>query len=87
VHIEVLGRRVLQSCYRPLLTKDPPFSEAAALFLRMNPEGKSHLRKLAGKHGKSKAMSILAAKLGRTVYFMLEKDRAFDMERFMARSH
>jgi len=62
------------------------FSEAAALFLRMNPEGQKHLRKLAGRYGKAKAMSILAAKLGRTVYFMLRKERAFDMERFMART-
>ena len=62
------------------------FSEAAALFLRRNPAGQKHLRRLAGRHGKAKALSILAAKLGRTVYFMLRKERAFDMERFMARS-
>ena len=63
------------------------FSEAAALFLRMNPDGQKHLRRLAGKYGKAKAMSILAAKLGRTVYFMLTKEQAFDMERFTARSN
>ncbi len=61
------------------------FSEAAAFFLRLNPEGKKHIRRLAGKHGKAKAMSILAAKLGRSVYFMLSKERAFDMDRFLAR--
>jgi transposase len=60
------------------------FSEAASLFLRNNPEGQRHLRRVAGRHGKSKALSILAAKLGRTVYFMLRKDRAFDMARFLA---
>jgi len=62
------------------------FSEAAALFLRSNPEGQRLQRRLAGKHGKGKAMSIIASKLGRAVYIMLTKERAFDMERFMVRS-
>ena len=62
------------------------FSEAAVLFLRNNPEGQKHLRRLAGRHGKAKALSILAAKLGRAVYWMLSKERAFDRERFFARS-
>ena len=60
------------------------FSEAAALFLRNNTEGQKYLRRSAGKHGKAKAMSILAAKLGRAVYFLLKKERAFDMDRFLA---
>jgi transposase len=60
------------------------FSEAAVLFLRCNPEGQKQLRRLAGRHGKAKALSILAAKLGRAVYLMLSKERAFDMERFLA---
>jgi transposase len=63
------------------------FSEAAVLFLRCNPEGQRQLRRLAGRHGKSKALSILAAKLGRAVYLMLTKERAFDMERFLAHNH
>jgi len=60
------------------------FSEAAALFLRNNPEGQRHLRRLAGRHGKAKALSILAAKLGRAVYLLLSKERVFDMKRFLA---
>jgi transposase len=60
------------------------FSEAAVLFLRNNPSGQRHLRRLAGRHGKGKALSILAAKLGRTVYTLLAKERVFDMERFLA---
>jgi transposase len=63
------------------------FSEAAVLFLRKNPEGQKHLRRVAGRHGKAKALSILAAKLGRTVYFMLSRERDFDMERFLARKN
>jgi transposase len=60
------------------------FSEAAVLFLRNNPAGQRHLRRLAGRHGKGKALSILAAKLGRTVYTLLAKERVFDRERFLA---
>jgi len=62
------------------------FSEAAVLFLRNNPAGQKHLRRLAGRHGKAKALSILAAKLGRAVFLMLRKERAFDLERFLAQS-
>jgi transposase len=63
------------------------FSEAAVLFLRCNPEGQKHLRRLAGRHGKAKALSILAAKLGRAVYLMLRKERVFEMQRFLAHSN
>jgi transposase len=63
------------------------FSEAAALFLRNNPEGQRHLRRVAGRHGKARALSILAAKLGRAVYLMLTKERAYDRERFFATTH
>jgi len=63
------------------------FSEAAVLFLRCNPEGQKQLRRLAGRHGKAKALSILAAKLGRAVYLMLSKNRVFEMERFLAHNN
>lgn len=58
------------------------FSEAAALFLRGNPRGQQYLKLLTRKHGKGKAMGILAARLGRTVYFMLRRGEPFDRERF-----
>lgn len=38
------------------------FSEAAVLFLRNNPQGQRYLERLARKHGKGKALSILAAR-------------------------
>jgi transposase len=60
------------------------FSEAAALFLRANPQGMAYKKRLEKKHGKAKAMSILAHRLGRAVYFMLKRDRAFDMNTFLA---
>jgi transposase len=59
------------------------FSEAAVLFLAKCPEGKPLLARLQTKHGKAKALSILAHRLGRAVYFMLARKRAFDLERFL----
>jgi transposase len=60
------------------------FSEAAVLFLRQNPPAQAWLKKMAAKHGKPKALSILAHKLGRTVYYLLLRNEAFDMQRFLA---
>ena len=59
------------------------FSEAAVLFLRDNPEGQKFLAKLEKKHDKGKALSILAHKLARAVYYMLKRKVAFDMKRFL----
>lgn len=60
------------------------FSEAAVLFLRQNPQAQAWLKKTASKHGKPKALSILAHKLRRSVYYLLLQDEAFDMQRFLA---
>ena len=60
------------------------FSEAAVLFVRHSSEGKRLLARLEKRHGKGKALSILAHKLGRAVYVMLRKRQPFDQERFMA---
>jgi hypothetical protein len=54
------------------------------LFLRCNPEGLAYKRRLEKKHGKAKALAILAHKLGRAVYYMLERGRAFEMQKFLA---
>ena len=59
------------------------FSEAAVLFLAKCQQGKPLLARLERKHGKGKALSILAHKIGRAVYFMLSRKTAFDMERFL----
>jgi len=58
------------------------FSEASVLFLRANPKGQRWVEKLSSKHGKAKALSILAHKLGRAVYYMLKRKQAFDMNKF-----
>ncbi|RNC64437.1 MAG: IS110 family transposase [Desulfuromonadales bacterium] len=60
------------------------FSEAAAMFLKNNEPAKAYLAKLANRHGKGKALSILAHKLGRAVYFMLKNQVSFDQEKFLA---
>lgn len=54
------------------------------LFLRGNPEGQRYVERLAKKHGKGKALSILAARLGRAVYVMLKRRQPFDPARFLA---
>ena len=60
------------------------FGEAACLFLRANPDGQKLHQRLVNKHGKAKALSILAQKLGRAVYVMLKRKRAFDMNKFLS---
>jgi transposase len=59
------------------------FSEAAALFLRTNPAGQHYVARLEKKHGQGKALTILAHKLARAVYYMLKRKTAFDMEQFL----
>lgn len=59
------------------------FSEAAVLFLRGNPDGIKYKKRLEKKHGKAKALSILAHKLGRAVYFILKRRQVFDMRKFL----
>jgi len=59
------------------------FSEAAVLFLRKNPEAQAWVEKTANKHNKARALTILAHKLGRAVYFMLQRKTVFDQERFL----
>lgn len=59
------------------------FSEAAVLFLRKNSDAQAWLEKLAHKHNKAKALTILAHKLGRAVYFMMKRKTAFDQQRFL----
>ena len=60
------------------------FSDAAVLFLRHTTEGKRLLGRLEKKHGKGKALSILAHKIGRAVYDMRSRGTVFSMERFLA---
>lgn len=60
------------------------FSEAAVHFLRSNGKGQALHSRLVKKHGPQKALAVLAAKLGRAVYFMLLRTTPFDLDRFVA---
>lgn len=59
------------------------FSEAAVLFLCLNPTGKAYFARLEKKHGKGKALGVLAAKLGRAVYYMLRRSTPFSLKQFV----
>jgi transposase len=60
------------------------FSEAAVLFLRHTKDGKKLLAAIEKKHGKGKALSILAHKIGRAVFYILARGTVFSMEKFLA---
>lgn len=60
------------------------FSEAAVLFRRHATGGKKFLATIEKTHGRGKARSILAHKIGRAVFYMLSRDTVFSMEKFMA---
>jgi transposase len=62
------------------------FSEAAVLFLRHThtPRMQRQLARWERAHGKGKALSILAHKLGRAVFYMLMRGTVFSMDKFLA---
>ncbi len=62
------------------------FSEAAVLFLRHAAGGKKFLATIEKKHGKGKALSILAHKIGRAVFYMLSRDTSFRWRNLWPRS-
>jgi transposase len=58
------------------------FSELATTFLRANPRAQALHERLKARHGKGKALSIIAAKLARAVYYMLSRGKVFDEDKF-----
>jgi hypothetical protein len=61
-------------------------AEAAVLFLRQRNPGKEYFAKLEHKHGKAKALTVLAHKVGRAGYSMLTREQAVDLQRFVPAS-
>jgi len=61
------------------------FSEVAVLYLRGNDKAKNYLLQLQKRMSKAKALSVLAHKLGRCIYFMLKNETVFDENRFLKR--
>jgi transposase len=59
------------------------FSEAAVLFLKGNEPAKEIHQKRVSKHGKAKALSILAQKIARAEYFMLKRKEPFDIKKLL----
>jgi len=59
------------------------FSEAAVLHLRGNEKAQKYLLQLQKRMSKAKALSVLAHKLGRCIYFMLKNETVFDERRFL----
>lgn len=59
------------------------FSEAAVLFLRKNPDAERYYNRLINRHGKSKALSIIAKRLGIAVYYMLKRQKPFAINMFL----
>jgi transposase len=60
------------------------FAEAVLLMLREDERAKKYKARLEKKHGKAKALGIVAAKLARAVYFVLRKEEVFDADKFFA---
>jgi transposase len=58
------------------------FAEAACLMLRVSERARRWKQRYQQKRGQGRAMSVLAAKLGRAVYHMLRKQEAFAEDRF-----
>ena len=59
------------------------FSEAVALLLRDCQAAKIAQKKWDKQHGRSKTLSILAARLGRAVYLVLKRGDVFDETKFL----
>ena len=55
----------------------------AVLFLRHTQPGKEYFTKLEHQHGKATALTGLAHKLARAVYYLLARAQAFDLTRFV----
>ena len=50
---------------------------------KSKPEAKPLKERLGRKHGRGKAYSILAHRLGRASWYMLSRKQAFDLDRFL----
>jgi transposase len=59
------------------------FAEAAGLWLRNQAQGQQCLTRLENKHGKGKALTILAHQLARAVYYLLLRGTVFAMDPFL----
>jgi transposase len=56
------------------------FSEA--LMIRSSPEAKAFMEKMTRQRGKARAVALVAAKIGRVVYWMMKRKQPFDARQF-----
>ena len=54
------------------------FSEAAALMIRSSPEAKAFMEKMTRQRGKARAVVLVAAKIGRDVYWLMKRQQPVD---------
>lgn len=59
------------------------FGEIVPLLKRECTEAKTFIQRIEKRHGKARAHSRLAVKLGRAVYFMLRRGEAFDLHKLL----
>jgi transposase len=60
------------------------FSEAVLWMLRYSEDAKAFLKRKEKKHGKARALTMLARKIARAVYQMLKRKEPFDVVKFFA---
>ena len=53
--------------------------------LRRIADVKKYKEKLQRKHGKAKALSIVAHKIGRATYYILKRKEVFAIEKFLTK--
>jgi transposase len=59
------------------------FSEASVMYLRGNDLAQPHYNRLISRHGKSKALTIIAKRLGVAVYYILKRGEPFNEYKFL----
>jgi transposase len=62
------------------------FSEASLLYLRGNKQAEKYYNRLISRHGKGKALTIVAKRLGVAVYYMLKRREPFNEHKFLNNS-
>lgn len=58
------------------------FGEAAGLMIRETDEAKAFVEKMTKQRGKARAVALLAAKIGRAVYWMMKRKQPYDAALF-----
>lgn len=59
------------------------FSQAALLYLRGNKTAEKYYNRLISRHGKAKALTIVAKRLGVAVYYILKRKEPFNEHKFL----